>query len=62
MAVWILKIENKVQGILAKNFLESLKFQNDTGHFYSSNHQKWPHCQILGGKTVKNAQIDPQTT
>ena len=25
------------------------------------NHQKWLLCQIIGGKTVKNVQIDPQT-
>ncbi len=25
-----------------------------------SNHQKWRPYQILGGKTVKNVQIDPQ--
>ena len=30
--------------------------------FYSSNHQKWLPYQILGGNTVKNVQIDPQTT
>ena len=30
--------------------------------FYSSNHHKLLHYQIIGGKTVKNVQIDPQTT
>ncbi len=24
------------------------------------NHQKWLTCQIVGGKTVKNVQIEPQ--
>ena len=32
----------------------------DTGHFHFCNHQKWLPYQILGGKTVKNVQIDPQ--
>ena len=35
---------------------------NDTGHFHSSNHQKWLTYQIIGDKTVKSVQIDPQTT
>ena len=30
--------------------------------FYSSYHHKWLSYQILGSKTVKNVQIDPQTT
>ena len=30
--------------------------------FHSSNHHKWLPRQILGGKTVKNVQISPQTT
>ena len=30
--------------------------------FHSSNHHKWLPYQILGGKTVKNNQSDPQTT
>ena len=30
--------------------------------FRSSNHHKWLSYQILGSKTVKNVQIDPQTT
>ena len=30
--------------------------------FHSSNHPKWLPYQILGGKTVINVQIDPQTT
>ena len=31
----------------------------DTGHFHSCNHKKWLPYQILGGKIVKNVQIDP---
>ena len=30
--------------------------------FHSSNHHKWPPRRILGGKTVKNVKIGPQTT
>ncbi len=33
----------------------------DTEHFHSFNHQKWLTFQILGGKPVKNVQIDPNT-
>ncbi len=29
--------------------------------FHSFNHHKWRPYQILGGKTIKNVQIDPQT-
>ncbi len=32
----------------------------DTGHFHSSNHQKWLPFQLLGGKTLRNVQIDQQ--
>ncbi len=31
------------------------------GYFHSCNHKKWLPYQILGGKTVKNVQIDLQT-
>ena len=37
------------------------KPSTDTGWFYFGNHQKWLSYQILGGKTVKNIQIDLQT-
>ena len=33
-----------------------------TTEMCNKNHQKWLSYQILGGKTVKNVQIDPQTT
>ena len=33
-----------------------------TVHFHSCNHRKWLPCQILGGKLIKNVQIDQQTT
>ncbi len=38
-----------------------LKFSY-TGHFHSCNHQKWLPYPILGGKTLNNVQIEPQTT
>ena len=31
-------------------------------HFHYCNHKKWLPLQIRGAKTVKNVQIDPQTT
>ncbi len=31
-------------------------------HFYSFNHHKWLPYQILVSKTVKNVQIDKQTS
>ena len=34
--------------------LRVFKEFSDTGHFHSSNHQKWVPYQILGGKTVNN--------
>ena len=34
----------------------------DIEHFYSFNHQKFIPYQILGGKTVKDDQTDPQIT
>ena len=38
------------------------QFKNtDTGYFHSSNHQKWLPNQLLGGKTAKIVQIDPQS-
>ncbi len=43
-------------------FSQITKPFTDTGHFHSCNHQKWLPYQILGGKTVKSVQIDPQTT
>ncbi len=49
-----------------KTLYNHLKFKfnsNDTEHFQSCNHKKkWLPYQILSGKTVKNAQIDQQTT
>ncbi len=32
----------------------------DTGHFYSCNNQQLLSYEILGGKALKNVQIDPQ--
>ena len=47
-----------------KNLYNQLKFNtsSDTGRFHSSKHQKWLSYQIIGGKTVMNVQIDPQTS
>ncbi len=39
-----------------------LKTMSKGQAFHSSNHHKWLSYQILGGKTVQNVQIDPQTT
>ncbi len=48
---------NKIQ-----NSLNLLKLKlSHTVHFHSSNHQQWLPNQILGSKTEKKNQIDPQT-
>ena len=44
-----------------ENLLNS-EAHTDTGHFHSYNYQKWIPYKFLGGKTVKNVQIDTQTT
>ena len=50
------------QGPQKLSSLISLKIHNspnDNSHFRSCNYQKLRSYQILGGKTVKNVQINP---
>ena len=46
--------------ILKRDKLHKKLGQQD--HSSSDNHQNLFHYQILGGKTLKNIQINPQTT
>ncbi len=55
-------VKNKEQKSSAKKITQNSKSTTDTGLFYSCNHQKWLHYQIVGGKILQNVQIDPQTT
>ncbi len=38
--------------------IQNLRYRS----FHSCNHQQCVFLQILGGKAIKNVQIDPQTT
>ena len=49
-------MKNKVHKDHRSSALLNSKLLTDTGHF-----QKCLPYEILGGKTVKNVQIDPQT-
>ena len=44
------------------DFIKNKVNKNKAKLFHYSTHNKWLPYQILGGKTVKNALIDPQTT
>ncbi len=59
----ITKSTRTTQAQLSKIILNypSPPLPTDTRHFRSYNYQKWLPYQILGGKTVKTLQIDPQT-
>ena len=63
MTVGCFKIIKALFSVYLDKYVYKNKVNRTTeSHFLSPNHHKWLPYEILGNKTVKNVQIDPQTT